>query len=239
MKCTNVVLAVALVFVFLGCDRKPTLPNGAGSSVDKTTVPVYPHADDWVPPHGTQYLKTASTCTACHGAKLDGGSTGISCKMCHTSYPHEAAWARPDNHGAAFSTMLDAIHKADGDVTQNECVTCHKPPAAGTVPGPGSAKNIQCNTCHVGVPHSVEMVTRDGQLVHHMEFGHSRALQADCLSCHRENPDKTRKYMPNLQRCTMCHSVPNVQPRVKWMSEDEANKVDAYLTGLRKSPPPP
>ncbi|MGZ3721890.1 MAG: hypothetical protein ACXVA9_03095 [Bdellovibrionales bacterium] len=218
--------------------RNQTLP-AASSSPESKAQAIYPHAPDWVSNHGTQYLKDSAVCKTCHGANLDGGSAKTSCTLCHASFPHQTAWARPENHGAALSKMLDKIRADGGDVTQNECVMCHKASTGSAPPGPKSAKNILCNSCHVAVPHNVEMVARDGQLVHHMEFGHARALNESCLNCHRAQADGTQKFMPTLNKCTTCHFQPGVHPRTKWMSEDEADKVDAYLDQLRNPKPNP
>ena len=218
--------------------KTPTSVPATIPAADKSSQVIFPHASDWGTTHGAQYLKNTTSCTTCHGAKLDGGSTGVSCTKCHASYPHIAAWAKPGNHGAAFAKILNQIHKDEGDVQVNECVMCHKPAKDPATANPRSASNVQCNSCHVGVPHNVEMVARNGQLVHHSEFGRDKALQAACLSCHREHVDKTRNYMPTFGKCTACHYQPDVKTKVKWMSDEEAAKVDKYLEELRNPTPP-
>ena len=212
-------LIIAL-FIFVGltaCTKNPTsLPSaGAGPIAEKVDA-IYPHADGWVTTHGIQYLNNASACTTCHGANLDGGRARVSCNKCHSSYPHTPFWAKPENHGAAFAKILTDIEAGNGDVMQNQCVTCHKAPEAGTpILSPKSAKNTLCNSCHVGVPHDDSaMVTRDGQTVHHKVFGKARALTASCLSCHAMKADGTQKYMPNMETCTACHA--NKKPHTLW-----------------------
>jgi hypothetical protein len=251
MNTCKILFILTLALVGLRCERQQTIPPApANVENKKMAAAIYPHTSDWGSNHGAQFLNNSAVCTTCHGAKLDGGSTGISCNLCHTSYPHTIAWARPQNHGATFSKMLDEIRApfaagsdaGNSAVLQNECVTCHKAPEAGQTVSPKSAKNILCNSCHVGVPHNQMMVTRSGEEVHHSEFGRDRALQANCLSCHREQPDHVnRKYMPNEHNCTfMCHAEnPKALPRSKWMTEEEASKVGDYLDNLRKAPAEP
>lgn len=198
---------------------------------------IYPHPADWTVAHGGQYLTNPSSCTTCHGEKLDGGRARVSCNKCHSAYPHTAFWAKPENHGAAFAKILTDIEGAGGDVMQNQCVTCHKAPAAGTPVMPKSAKNTLCNSCHVGVPHDDSaMVTREGQTVHHKVFGNAKALEASCLSCHKFKEDGTQKYMPNMENCTVCHGDGN-KPRVKWVTDAEAAQVNAFLKDLRSKKP--
>jgi hypothetical protein len=234
-----------------GCTKNPTTIDASGResnpAYSKLGV-VYPHPADWAQLHGEQYLKASSSCTTCHGEKLDGGASKVSCSQCHASYPHTAFWAKPENHGATFGKILDAInskypHANDENRKKakeaNECTVCHKAPAAGRIPDPKSAKNLSCNSCHVGVPHNEEMVTRKGESVHHMEFGNEKALEAACLSCHKPLPDNARKFMPTYKNCAFCHSDmegPKVRVRVKWMSDEEAEKVNDFLEKLRNPP---
>ncbi len=239
--CDILAVGTLSLALLLSCEkgRTPTQNENQGhKEVTKNSNSVYPHSGDWKKIHGETYLADSKTCTVCHGSLLDGGTSKVSCNQCHSSYPHKAFWAKPENHGLAFGKLLTAQHEKEEDVSKNECFLCHKSSAGPSVPT-GSVKsghNLNCNQCHVGVPHDAMMITRDGQSVHHMVFGSDRVLEAACLSCHKAIENGARKYMPTLTNCTTCHWQAGVKPRVKWMSDDESKKVQEFLDNLRKSP---
>jgi predicted CxxxxCH...CXXCH cytochrome family protein len=109
----------------------------------------YPHKTGWLDPaaagsHG-KYLKAKnwlgpdpakSDCAGCHGANLNGGSSGKSCFTCHASYPHTVFAAASGHAGYLFSQGYPLA----------QCKTCHGATYAG-----GAVVNISCSSsgCHV------------------------------------------------------------------------------------------
>ena len=94
-------------------------------------------------------------CQPCHGKLLTGGTSEVSCKKCHTTYPHTTGWVLASNanfHGKIIAGMqwrmdeCKKCHGADytGGTSGLKCATagCH-------LSRTGVAKTPEmCNTCH-------------------------------------------------------------------------------------------
>lgn len=96
--------------------------------------------------HGQYVMNDLSgdpdSCKLCHGNDYLGGLSHVSCKSCHTSFPHDAAdWDTGTGHGDYVQTTLG------GDLT--ECKGCHGNDLTGGTAGVG------CTSCHANYPHSV------------------------------------------------------------------------------------
>jgi len=122
------------------------------------------HPAGWSSPtaHGTAAMLNDSNCTMCHGAELDGGTSGQSCDTCHSdgwrtncTFCHGGV----DNDSGAPPKSIDgATEAADGafpahapHVTGDThaaitCAACHATPASATTLGhmfdetPGAAE---------------------------------------------------------------------------------------------------
>lgn len=86
----------------------------------------------------------ATTCQPCHGSDYNGGTSTVSCKTCHASFPHPTGWVGA--HRAFIKSIaydLNSCQACHGQnygtvKVDNSCLTCH------TKPGGPEA----CNTCH-------------------------------------------------------------------------------------------
>src|SRR5512143_1622893 len=105
---------------------------------------LYPHSSEWTQTsaanfHG-RFLKAmaydAQECQTCHGATYTGGTSGVPCFGCHTSYPHADQWIVG---GAAGSHGLYLKGK---NWSSAECQACHGSDYAGGTSG------MACFMCH-------------------------------------------------------------------------------------------
>lgn len=77
-----------------------------------------------------------NSCKSCHGAKFEGGASGVSCNECHASYPHPAEWSlfnHPLNHAAYIQNINWDFSK---------CRTCHGEASD------GGRSGVSCYACH-------------------------------------------------------------------------------------------
>lgn len=168
----------------------------------------YPHGAQWSDSssamfHG-EFLGGSSwdvaPCGACHGADFAGGTSGISCLSCHSSYPHAGGWAEPDSasfHGVFIRDLswdmrsCRGCHGATyaGGRTEVSCRTagCHSRPA-----GPEN-----CVTCHGGQnaapPPDLAGATSSGE----------RGVGA-----HQRHYTGGGRYATAVMICGHCHTVP-------------------------------
>lgn len=109
----------------------------------------------------------AAACGSCHGADLAGGSSGVSCTACHSTWPHADGWVSADSgqagdHAAAFQTSAELAA---------ECAACH-----GSA-WEGGSSGVACSQCHQGFPHA-EGWDR-GHIPLSVQVG-----EGPCLACH-------------------------------------------------------
>ncbi len=142
-----ILLSTALLFSACSTPQEPLQP-------ENETLRIHERA--WSDPelpgfHGAVLAARnydLSECSQCHGADLDGGLVRVSCRKCHTSYPHPEGWAQDNRpvHGVFLQAQgypLDSCktcHGADyAELKQGKtCLTCHNQQN-----GPEA-----CNTCH-------------------------------------------------------------------------------------------
>lgn len=122
--------------------------------------PSYPHLDTWTnvtsgQSHG-HYLKAKNwvdtECQPCHGETYTGGTSGIACFACHSSYPHSQTFPGGDHTAYMRQTSfpLPSCKTCHGQtydggaVLEEGCLSggCH-------VDANGVKKSPEaCNTCH-------------------------------------------------------------------------------------------
>jgi predicted CxxxxCH...CXXCH cytochrome family protein len=145
MRSLLLFIAVMPLLMLAACSDPQNAPTAVN---EKVSV----HEPGWMIPtapsfHGALLAAKkfdASECRQCHGSQFDGGISEISCKKCHTSYPHPVGWAAAHS-GFIKSNNYDLIscqpchgQNYGTQKINNSCLTCH------TQQGGPEA----CNTCH-------------------------------------------------------------------------------------------
>ncbi|HEY4716915.1 MAG TPA: hypothetical protein VII00_07395 [bacterium] len=154
----------------------------------------FPHPPGWVnwdsTGHGL-YLKTyawdTGRCIDCHGQDLTGGSAGISCYSCHSTYPHPA-----ENLWLTRSETQFHGNVVNAQGSPSICAQCHGTDYLGKNTG------ISCYSCHSLYPHD-----NDWASYTHGDYVNSNG-DSSCISCHEDlragfslNP----VLYPNCQYC--------------------------------------
>jgi hypothetical protein len=216
MRWTHFILLVCGLIVF-GCSNTKDTYKEFRKAEEQ--VP-FPHPDNWYlkENHGMTALNLGkSSCSAeiCHGADLTGGGSGISCYMCHSTYPHETGWAYGDRH---WQKVLE--------VGKEQCSGCHGEDFSGGDTG------VSCYSCHELYPH------QEGWSLNHKIYlkgvnyntlncatsCHGTDLNGgnsnvSCLSCHTSFPHPPdwsgwettghglylKTYNWDTSRCVDCH----------------------------------
>jgi hypothetical protein len=143
----------------------------------------YPHPTGWTTKGDAQFHGSAlkanayadTACQHCHGVKLDGGTSGVSCATCHSSYPHQAGWQTPGSatfHGAALKAV---------NYNAAACQSCHGSDFAGGTSG------VACATCHANYPHPAGWATPGGNTSHGVALKSASWADASCQACHGSN----------------------------------------------------
>ncbi|MBI2345733.1 MAG: hypothetical protein HYV03_02365 [Deltaproteobacteria bacterium] len=150
---------------------------------------LFPHAAGWVEKgaHGDWALESdkAECMTACHGADLAGGLSGVACTACHAIYPHPSNWAEFVGHGK--------VAKEQGITV---CQSCHGADLRGEWYGVG------CDQCHGSYPHSNTEVTPWKEFVGHGQYAllHTKT---ECTLCHGADYQGGPRQNPS---CVSCHA---------------------------------
>jgi hypothetical protein len=140
----------------------------------------YPHPDSWSDReseefHG-KYLKKqgwkSKYCTACHGGDYTGGSSNVSCFMCHPGYPHGADWMKQDS-GEFHAAVVQAANWS-----LVSCAACHGTDFEGGV------SDVSCHTCHEYYPHKSEWLTKSSSDFHGNFIRMQNWSMETCKSCH-------------------------------------------------------
>lgn len=100
--------------------------------------------------HGPDFLKDPTSCTACHGTDLSGGS-GKSCETCHSGWKTKctfchggtdnATGAPPETVGGKTATTVPGVGRHTSHVSAGAthaafgCSLCHKVPQSALSPG--------------------------------------------------------------------------------------------------------
>lgn len=172
-------------------------------SEQRDTVSVSAHPDGWSEIsspdfHGNMVKDSQSgyeNCVTCHGDDYQGGTSGVSCYKCHTSYPHPMEWIMPgsgDFHGTA---VLNSTNKAQ------DCQACHGDDYNG-----GSSEK-SCYTCHSLYPHPSGFANPASDSFHTSIMPEILwNIRTGCISCHGDDY-KGKGYAD--KNCTSCHLQAN------------------------------
>jgi predicted CxxxxCH...CXXCH cytochrome family protein len=129
------------------------------------------HPDTWANPaeHGLAASSDLASCRSCHGATLDGGTTGVSCATCHerdgfVNWQSNCTFC----HGARQTTS-DVAKAAPPQGSQNETATTTRAVGAHQkhLAGGSIGKAVACTDCHVTLPTDLGHVDGTAQV----EFG--------------------------------------------------------------------
>jgi hypothetical protein len=172
---------------------------------------VYPHSPEFKTTtlHGSQFLDNRSQCMSCHGSDFSGADTSVSCMNCH-NYPHDKAWAKPSNHGAAFMEISQKQANIKDPTKRKlpECMMCHenKLNAVGTFKERHPEQFTSCSTCHADLPHGKMFLPYSADQkgpVHHKLYTKDKPeLKGSCFSCHLN----TNRIAPKpSESCLDCH----------------------------------
>jgi len=172
-------MGTALVFVILclglaGCGKlKDDLP---ALSTSESQV----HETGWNDQSSTNFhgavLKTSNynytTCVKCHAKSFGGGTSGVGCYSCHTSFPHQTGWSDTASSHFHGKFLLLGLGPLTG------CAKCH-----GTAYD-GGTSGVSCYSCHASYPH------KTGWLDPSVSGSHGKYLKSkswhtsECVSCH-------------------------------------------------------
>jgi len=178
-----------ILFAAAACNQRTELtptntisPNGGSSPSD-----VFPHTADFKTStaHGAHFFSNQETCKSCHGVDLQGGTSGVSCKNCH-SFPHTEEFKTTALHGTQF------LEK------EQSCKSCHGPDLMG-----GGAK-VSCTTCHqYPHPKGWALPENHGQAFRKRK---ENPMKVDCLGCHASEATPPVGQPPKIIQCSQCHS---------------------------------
>ena len=181
--------------------------------------------------HGTAAKQGLTTCMACHGAQLDGGTAKVSCNACHSGWQTNCTFchggldnktgAPPINLAGLSETTLKGVGAHTTHVTAGkfagafDCTACHTKPTSAlspdhVKPGPAvviatagwDATAVTCtNACHGAFP--------GGNAANHPKWTQVDGTQAQCGTCH-VLPPKTGRHPANFAKhssfkCSICH----------------------------------
>lgn len=164
----------------------------------------YPHLAGWVNPTAAEFHGKAlaaqnydaTACQACHGAQYDGGTSGVSCKGCHATYPHPQGWVNassPSFHGETL---------AGTNYDLNLCSSCHGSQFDGGTSG------VSCRTCHATYPHLADWMNPAAAAFHGKALAAQNYDATACQACHGAQYDGGSSGVS----CKGCHaSYPHPQ----------------------------
>src|SRR3990167_243853 len=145
----------------------------------------YPHPENWVSSdqHGAlsadPKVRQEKCATSCHGTKLEGGLSGVSCKGCHEGvFPHDKGWKT--DHRQAYQEFGPAI-----------CQQCH---------GDDFKKVLgdkNCFSCH-NYPHLNDWKNSHDEVVRD-------DLNKNVITCQGCHGFDLTKIKPNGKNCFTCH----------------------------------
>ena len=195
-------LAFAFILLSMSCSElKKNLPAASDGNLSI-------HDAGWIvedsPNFHGQYLKVDdyefSDCKPCHGANLAGGTSGISCKKCHASFPHNSGWTVID------STNYHGRYLKSKGWNVSECQACHG------MNYDGGTSGVSCRQCHSSYPHPADFDESNGhpvymrtngfpldqcKLCHGSNYSGGSVVTISCRECH-DNP-------AGPEQCNTCH----------------------------------
>ncbi len=143
-KYSELIIVLVLGLIFSSCSK---LQNNVLTPVQSQSVI---HPEGWTTPssgdfHGT-YIKAhnydMTTCTACHGSDLKGGTTQISCYTCHQGSDGTLSCNTCHGNSANPAPPKDL---SGGSLTTNPGVGAHQSHLVGS----SSLSGVACSSCHV------------------------------------------------------------------------------------------
>lgn len=222
MKSILLFIVALPLLILVACSDPQNAPTGVS---EKVSV----HEPGWSVPAAPRFhgavlsAKTfdASECRSCHGSQLDGGISEVSCKQCHTSYPHPANFV-PAHSGYIKSinyniTSCKGCHGQDYGTKKvnNSCLTCHT-----KTNGPEA-----CNTCHGNLA---------GDLADFKNVAPPRGLDgetnttAPAVGAHQAH-FAFFDNLPAATVCQECHALPQTFPAAGHIDAD--GRAEALLRG--------
>ena len=177
----------------------PQYTGGTSGVSCRTCHASYPHSDSWLttssPLYHGKYLEAknfnATECKACHGNQLNGGTSGVSCGKCHTSYPHPVGWVD------STSVLFHGTYLGSKSYNTAECQQCHGQQYDGGTSG------VSCKTCHSTFPHPQGWNTSSDPLFHGVYLKSNSYTTTACQPCHGTNYDGGRTGVS----CRTCHAT--------------------------------
>ena len=182
------------------------------------------HAAGYVEPavHGRDANRVGlDACQACHGADLDGGSTGVSCNGCHggTAWQTSCTFCHGTSPSGPASPPVDTQGRS---ATSNVSVGAHEAhvttalttPLACTVCHPDRAgSNVLTDAAHVDGDGRAEVVfgARAGAAASYARASDTSATCAS-TSCHGAGPIEWTG--TTALGCASCHGAPPPAPHV-------------------------
>ncbi len=104
------------------------------------------HAVNWLPAdHKTAAASSLDSCRECHGSKLEGGISGVSCTACHLGGPTSV---HPSNWVPVYSSH--GPYAASNGTSGCSNQYCHGTTLTGV-----AKSGPSCSSCHLGGPASV------------------------------------------------------------------------------------
>jgi len=151
----------------------------------------------------------SSDCAPCHAKSYVGGTSGVSCFTCHTSFPHGPGWSAPS------SVLSHGKFLAARDWQAAECARCHGDSFQGGTSG------VACFTCHSSFPHATGWTDPAANGFHGKFIRGASWDMRSCQSCHGVLYDggstgvscrtcHTESSGP--ENCATCHGSTNPAP---------------------------
>ena len=203
MKSILLLLASLPLLFLAACTDPQVAPTGT----NKISV----HEPGWNTPASANFHGTvleakqfnAAECRQCHGSLFDGGTSQVSCKTCHASYPHPTGWVTGANSHIPFI-------KTNG-YDLNSCKSCHGQNYAET------KVNNSCLTCHTkqGGPEACTTCHGDanGDVANLLTAAPPRGLDGEtdpsspAVGSHKAHFDYFNNFTATAI-CQECHTVP-------------------------------
>jgi hypothetical protein len=187
-----------------------------------------PHQAEWVQQHGAQRVADPTSCDACHGAALDGGTAGVACTDCHIQAGpvrvHAASWTVPVRDHQTFAN----------EFSWQDCTTavCH----GSNLKGANGPSCFTAFGCHEGGPPAPHPVPFAGP------EDHGRSAKANlvyCMNCHGRAPNhfdggfvRDPRILNRSWACSTCHTKAGAHPTF-WQGMDDQTAYRATHQDMR------
>ena len=115
---------------------------------------------------------SSNNCVSCHAKSFAGGTSGVTCFQCHTTYPHTTDWS--DSSAVLFHGRY--LHSKNWQLS--DCTPCHGNTFTGGTSG------VACSDCHATYPHKAGWVDSSGVSFHGKFLQSANWRLSDCSPCH-------------------------------------------------------